>query len=162
MRLLDGCCGGGGAGIGYHQAGFDVTGLDLEPQPDYPLPFIQGDILTADLTGYGVVHVSPPCQRYSIATPHWAREQWPDLIAPIRERLRDVLRAGTIQAYIIENVLGAPLRLPVQLCGSAFGLGVQRHRLFEASVPMAGTGCGHSGQVIEVAGGHPAESVHDA
>jgi DNA (cytosine-5)-methyltransferase 1 len=158
-RLLDGCCCGGGAGVGYARAGFDVTGMDREAQPDYPLPFVLGDILTAELDGFEWVHISPPCQRYSPATPSWARERWPDLVDPIRERMRAAVRAGVIKGYVIENVPGAPLRRPVTVCGSAFGLGVQRHRLFEASVPLAGTGCAHGGPIIEVYGGQPPEGV---
>jgi DNA (cytosine-5)-methyltransferase 1 len=38
---------------------------------------------------------------------------------------------------VIENVPGAPLRDPVVLCGSMFGLAVRRHRLFESSLFLA-------------------------
>jgi DNA (cytosine-5)-methyltransferase 1 len=158
-RLLDGCCGGGAASVGYARAGFDVTGADLVDQPDYPLPYIRADVLTVELAGFDVVHVGPPCQRFSSITPEWARARWPDLVTPLRERLRDAVRTGVIKAYVIENVPGAPLRRPVTVCGSAFGLGVQRHRLFEASVPLAGTGCAHGGPIIEVYGGQPPEGV---
>ena len=46
-RLLDLFCGAGGAGMGYHRAGFDVTGVDLaDHSVDYPFDFIQADALT--------------------------------------------------------------------------------------------------------------------
>ncbi len=143
-RLLDLCCGAGGASAGYHAAGFDVTGVDIVVQPDYPFAFIQADALTVDLAGFDVVAASPPCQRWCAATPAGRRAEHPDLIAPIRARLREAVAApGGPSIYVIENVPGAPLANPVTVCGDALRLGVRRHRLFESNVPLAGTACWH-------------------
>jgi DNA (cytosine-5)-methyltransferase 1 len=72
------------------------------------------------------------------------------LIEATRERLRE---SGL--PYVIENVVGAPLLAPIRLCGSSFGLGVQRHRLFESNVPMLAPSCQHKGRSIGVYGDHP-------
>jgi len=48
----------------------------------------------------------------------------------------DATRGALVAAgrpYVIENVVGAPLREPFTLCGAMFGLRVYRHRLFEAN-----------------------------
>jgi SAM-dependent methyltransferase len=143
-RLLDLCCGAGGASAGYHAAGFDVTGVDIAPQPDYPFPFLRADALSVPLDGYDVVAASPPCQRWCAATPADRRHEHPDLIGPLRQRLRDaVTRPGGPSVYVIENVPGAPLIDPVTVCGDALRLGVRRHRLFESNAPLAGTPCWH-------------------
>ena len=142
-RLLDLFCGAGGASAGYHAAGFDVVGVDIRPQPDYPYPFVQGDALTVDLSGYDVIAASPPCQRYSAATPADRRGDHPDLIEPVRRRLVEAVTGGRILAYVIENVPGAPLHDPILVCGDTLRLGVRRHRLFESNVLLTGTGCYH-------------------
>lgn len=144
LRLLDLCCKAGGASVGYHAAGFDVVGVDIEPQPDYPFEFVRADALTVDLAGFDVIHASPPCQAHSKATPRHRRAAHPDLIAPIRERLEAaVAEPGGPFAYVIENVPGAPLHDPITICGDTLRLGVRRHRLFESNLPLVGTECRH-------------------
>ena len=127
-RLLDLFCGAGGAGMGYSRAGFEVVGVDIEPQKHYPFEFHQADAMTFPLEGFDVIHASPPCQAYSEATPMKYRQNHPDMIAPISERLR--LNG---KPYIIENVECARGLLinPIKLCGSMFGLPFWRHRYFE-------------------------------
>lgn len=134
IRLLDLFCGAGGGSMGYAQAGLVVTGVDREPQPRYPFKFIQADAMEVlqdplGLRRYDVIHASPPCQRYTKnARQKGTAHMHPDLVPPVREKLE---RVGL--PYVIENVLGAPLRDPIMLCGTMFGLGVFRHRLFEIS-----------------------------
>lgn len=132
-RLLDLFCCAGGAGVGYSRAGFEVVGVDIKPQPNYPLPFIQADALKLDpkfIALFDAVHASPPCQSYSdLAKRNGNGHMWPRLIEPVREMF---LRSGL--PYVIENVDGAPLIDAVVLCGTMFSkLRVLRHRLFEAN-----------------------------
>jgi DNA (cytosine-5)-methyltransferase 1 len=153
--VLDLFCGAGGAAMGYHRAGFDVTGVDISPQPRYPFEFRQGDALDVFhsypvwVENFDAIHASPPCQDYSRAMRHLAGD-YPRLIGQVRDLL-----SATGLPWVIENVLGAPL--PVQdtldgshgaeLCGTMFGLPVWRHRLFETSFPVAlPRGCDHSAQ----------------
>jgi DNA (cytosine-5)-methyltransferase 1 len=149
MRLLDLFCGAGGCAVGYHRAGFDVVGVDIAPQPNYPFEFIQGDALEyarAHGHEFDAVHASPPCQRYSTGT---FRREWkdrhPDLIAPVRGLLQDLGRP-----WVIENVGAAPLSPGAAvLCGLMFGLKVFRHRSFESSfLLMAPPHPSHKGKVI--------------
>lgn len=133
MRLLDLFCCQGGASAGYAAAGFDVTGVDLHPQPRYPYRLIQDDAIDyAKRHGhtYDVIHASPPCQAYSNAQRIRDRVH-PDLIGPTR----DVLEMLGVP-YIIENVPGAPLKNPVELCGAMFGLRTYRHRIFESTIDI--------------------------
>lgn len=136
MRLLDLFCCAGGAGKGYADAGFEVVGVDVRPQPRYPFAFLQHDALVLDMRfvrSFDAIHASPPCQRFSdLAKRNGNADAWPDLVEPIRE----LLTASGLP-YIIENVEGAPLIDPVMLCGTMFpGLRVIRHRLFESNIPL--------------------------
>jgi hypothetical protein len=143
-RLLDLFCGAGGAALGYYRAGFDVFGVDHEPQPRYPFAFVQVDALRFDPRGFDVVHASPPCQAWSAITPD--RSLHAQMVEPVRQRLLDL---GV--PYVIENVVGAPLIDPVRVCGSSLDLAdaggvLRRHRLFESNVPLIGTPCEHDGR----------------
>jgi DNA (cytosine-5)-methyltransferase 1 len=148
-RLLDLYCKAAGASMGYYRAGFDVVGVDIEPQPRYPFPFILGDAIDAmtrmlagerflatDGNWYGLddfdaFAASPPCQAYSkskaLATPG----KYEKLIEPTRDAL-----IATGRPFVIENVPGAPLKNPTLLCGMMFGLPLYRHRLFEHNFPV--------------------------
>jgi DNA (cytosine-5)-methyltransferase 1 len=133
-KLLDLFCGAGGAGMGYHRAGFDVIGVDINPQPNYPFEFHQGDaihFLAEHWPEFDAVHASPPCQRFSAmsACRPGLSQDYPDLIAPVRGLL-DL----TEKPYILENVVGSPLRTDLTLCGQMFGLELYRHRIFEVGV----------------------------
>lgn len=135
-QLLDLFCGAGGAAMGYHRAGFEVVGVDINPQPHYPFEFHQADALEFPLEGFDVIHASPPCQRWSSATRLCGRpETHPDHLTPIRERLQE---AGI--PFVIENVYGAPLQTPLMLCGLMFGLKMFRHRYFECSPLLLAVG----------------------
>lgn len=160
-RLLDLFCGAGGAAMGYYRAGFDVVGVDINPQPHYPFEFHQADALEFPLAGFDVFHASPPCQRYSWCTPKGVKEFHPDLIAPTRERI-----AAAGKPYVIENVKGArrQLRQPVMLCGTMFGLPLQRHRYFElGNVPelfFLIPDCAHESEPVIITGTHRRAGVH--
>ncbi len=145
MKLLDLFCCGGGAGMGYHRAGFTVTGVDIKHQPRYPFDFVQGDAL-AYLEAHGhefdAIHASPPCQGYSHLTPEASKGNHEKLIPAVRELCRKIGKP-----YCIENVAGArkELEAPTMLCGSMFGLRTQRHRFFETNFPLEAPGkCDHS------------------
>lgn len=139
--------------MGYQQAGFEVVGVDLEPQRRYPFTFHQGDALkyvAKHWRDFDAIHASPPCQAYSV-TRHGHTVEHPALVPETREALQ-----ATGLPWVIENVPGAPLRDPLTLCGTEFGLtaydpasdlqvALRRHRLFESTVFLWGAGgCLHN------------------
>lgn len=128
-RILDLFSCAGGAGMGYHRAGFEVVGVDIRPQPNYPFEFHQADAMTYPLDGFDAIHASPPCQAYANVT-RWRGDQstHPDLLQPTVDRLR---ASGV--PWVVENVPGAPMDPDLVLCGSMFGLRVRRHRWFLTS-----------------------------
>lgn len=135
-RLLDLFCCAGGAAMGYHRAGFEVVGVDIAPQPNYPFEFVQADALhylAQHWQEFDAVHASPPCQRYSAmaACRPGLAETYPDLVPPTRALLE-----LTGLPYVIENVPRAPLRPDLMLCGQMVGLPLYRHRIFESNVHL--------------------------
>jgi DNA (cytosine-5)-methyltransferase 1 len=163
--------------MGYHRAGFEVTGVDIKNQKRFPFEFIQADALEvlkdkAFLNSFDVIHASPPCQTHS-STKHLRNAQGKtttkiDLIPQTRAAL---IESG--KPYVIENVPGAPLINPIQMCGSAFGLAVRRHRLFESNFELIGSICDHKKQGKPVGiygsmrdeipnGGHTAKTIQQA
>ncbi len=176
-KLLDLFCGVGGALVGYYQAGFEVFGVDLKHGKRYPYTYLRADVLDVlrdeeYLQQFDVIHASPPCQTHSI-TKHLRNAQGKstskvDLIPETRAAL-----IATGKPYIIENVMGSPLIDPIMLCGSAFGLKVRRHRIFESNLKLQGTICNHKEQGRPVGiygslrdeipkGGKTAESIDEA
>lgn len=150
-RLLDLFSGAGGAAMGYHRAGFEVVGVDIELQPNYPFEFARADALAVLdgsfldarvwLDDFDAIHASPPCQHYANVT-LWRgnQDEHPDLIGPTRELLEQ-----TGLPYVLENVRTSALRGDFMLCGTAFGLPFRRHRHFETnwSGLVMSHGCQH-------------------
>jgi DNA (cytosine-5)-methyltransferase 1 len=137
LRVLDACCGVGGATRGYQLRGLHVVGVDIAPQPDYcGDEFVRGDaveFIRDHGCEFDFIHVSPPCQGYTALTlgingaMGWdAALGYPKLIPDVRKVL-----VSTGKPYVIENVVGSPLRVDTLLCGVNFGLRVLRHRYFE-------------------------------
>ena len=144
-RLLDLFCGAGLAADGYVAAGWELIGVDLAPQPEYPYEFHQADAMTFPLDGFDAIQASPPCQTHTRAkhlrTAQGGESRFDDLLTPTLARLREL-----DIPWVVENVPGAPgMDGAVTLCGSMFGLKVQRHRLFLTNWPLATPGpCDHS------------------
>lgn len=145
MKILDLFCGGGGCSVGYSRAGFEVEGVDINPnhKRNYPFKFYAADaieFLYDNWDNYDIIHASPPCQGYSKHVtsadskhvPTRGKNE-PRLIEPLREAF-NILEVP----YVIENVIGARdfLINPIELCGTMFGLPIRRHRLFESSFKL--------------------------
>lgn len=152
-RLLDLFCGAGGATMGYHRAGFEVTGVDEKPQPRYPFEFVQADAMTYPLDGFDVIHASPPCRDHTCLANVVGTDGSAWMLAATRERL-----TAWGGLWVIENVSGAPMASHIILCGTMFGLGTEdlelrRHRLFETSGLFCLTPpCQHCRRALTVAG----------
>jgi DNA (cytosine-5)-methyltransferase 1 len=164
-KLLDLFCGAGGAAMGYHRAGFDVVGVDVEPQPRYPFTFHQCDALAVlsmitdkafrfpEWECFDAIHASPPCQDHTRGGSHPVHGTgW--MLAATRAQLE-----AQPAPWVIENVPGAPMRADLKLCGCMFGLRLpgmrlERERWFETSWGAfeMRPGCHHTGPAISVTG----------
>lgn len=153
MRLLDlfSCAGVGS--FGYADVGFDVVGVDIKPQPNHPFEFHQGDaiewLMSDEPEAFDAIHASPPCQAFTRAQ-HLRDAQGGtassgDLLTPTLEILRE---RWSHKIFVVENVPGAKSLMPGAAveCGSAYSLGVRRHRLFLSNVPLVSSGCRHKWQ----------------
>jgi DNA (cytosine-5)-methyltransferase 1 len=136
-RILDLFCGAGGCSVGYARAGFEVVGVDIVPQPNYPFELYEADALSTLrdahqdwLDDFDAIHASPPCQAYtqSALSQRNAGKVYPDLLAETRDLLEQ-----TGLPWVIENVPGAPMRPDFKLCGCQVGLELRRERWFETS-----------------------------
>lgn len=165
--MLDLFCGAGGAAMGYYRAGFDVVGVDINPQPHYPFEFHQGDAIEyleahANIAmSHGgptvdAIHASPVCHDWTSLASVSGKNGTAALLTDTLELIQ-----YTGVPWVVENVVGAPLphqsdlfgRHGVILCGTMFGLKVQRHRLFESSFPIPTPDHGsHEGEFYSVAG----------
>lgn len=159
LRALDLYCGAGGVAEGLRRAGFEVTGVDVEPQRHFPFEFVQRSALRLTpkyLRGFDLVWASPPCQAHS-ALRHMQGAGYASKHKNLIPATRRLLRAAGVP-YIIENVEGAPLLDPLMLCGSMFGMRfrghyLRRHRLFETSMPLrVRLECDHRGKAVGVYG----------
>jgi DNA (cytosine-5)-methyltransferase 1 len=153
-RILDLFCGAGGAAMGYHRAGFDVIGVDIVLQLNYPFQFMRADVLLDwhdilwEAGRVDTIHASPPCQAHSSMQHMWNAGEHPDLVASTRDLL-----IATGLPYVIENVVGAPLIDPVKICGASMGLragryDIARHRLFETNFPVMVPPCAHGSRPV--------------
>jgi DNA (cytosine-5)-methyltransferase 1 len=151
--------------MGYSRAGFEVVGVDIAPQPNFPFEFVQDDALEyaeRHLSEFNAVHASPPCQEYSKSLRSLRRNSsihYDKLLEATREIL------ALHPCRVIENVPGATIPDSpalwgdpgVMLCGTMFDLGVEtpngwrevrRHRLFESSLSIFAPQCRHRFPVI--------------
>lgn len=132
-----------------------LAGVDVLPQPDYPYPFAQADALdllaagpTGPLQAARVLHTSFPCQFATTAghlrTAQGGVSKWPDLLTPGLALLREkwshlpwVCENVDDNRKVIRGIMAPrPGEHLIMLCGSMFGLHVQRHRLFLANFPL--------------------------
>lgn len=148
-KILDLFCGAGGASMGYHRAGFEVVGIDINPQPHYPFDFIQRDALEIiDLVKHGedwlkgidAIHASPPCQLFTVYRN--LKKNQNDNHVNLIPQTRRALHATRLP-YVIENTPKAPLIDPLTLCGTSFNLEVRRHRIFESDFYIEPMPCAH-------------------
>jgi site-specific DNA-cytosine methylase len=135
LWALDAFCNIGGAGMGLHLAGYNVVGVDILPQPNYPFEFHQADAIdyiTTNGADYDLISAGPPCQydcMLTAGTNQARRDQYPDLLEPTRAAIQSTGRPSLIEQP--PGRASKRMRVDVTLCGEMFGLRVIRHRNFE-------------------------------
>jgi DNA (cytosine-5)-methyltransferase 1 len=179
-KLLDLFCGAGGCSVGYHRAGFDVVGVDIRPQPNYPFEFVKagaleflkclreadeiGDALGAlnatgglCLSDFAIVHASPPCQAFTQMSARYRgqggkADSHPDFLTPTLAAM-----SRLELPWVVENVPGARrlMRPTVILHGGMFGLGVHRPRLFQSNVLLLASEAPRTKEPVGVYGTRP-------
>ena len=157
-RILDLFCWQGGAGMGYHRAGFEVIGVDIRHTKRYPFELHQADALeylTASWQQFDAVHASPPCRDKTKIGKRWGDAGTGWLLGATRKLLADLPIP-----WVIENVPGADMRADLVICGCMVGLPrLRRERWFETSwhAYELRPPCHHPEPVISVHG-HPGGS----
>jgi DNA (cytosine-5)-methyltransferase 1 len=148
LTVLDLFCGQGALSLGYFRAGFRrVIGIDTSESAlkRYPDSFERHQMDWQEgLKKFGndadLIIASPPCQHASQAVVKANKHKHPNLVPGVQYALR---RTG--KPYVIENVPGAKLRDPVELCGCMFDMHIEyqgtdfalyRRRLFESNMPI--------------------------
>jgi DNA (cytosine-5)-methyltransferase 1 len=157
-RLLDLFCGAGGAAVGYHRAGFEIVGVDLEPQPHYPFEFHELDAMDV-LYGlsksaewkrpawmlFDAIHASPPCHDHANISGRNRKAAGPKGTGWMLSATIDLLGRLSLP-WVVENVQTARMAPHVyraRLCGSSFGLDVRRHRWFASNQALMVPPCAH-------------------
>lgn len=156
-RLLDLYSCQGGAGFGYFLAGWEVVGVDLEPQPRYPFEFHQADaleFLAEHVHEFDAIHASPPCHDHSSLRTRTGKDHGTGWL--LDATLAALAEFG--KPYVVENVENADMPTNVLLCGSMFGLGavdgdgkyrvLRRHRRFLTTSYVLTPPDGCSGKLI--------------
>jgi hypothetical protein len=142
FKILDICCGEGGAAMGYLLAAsvflpgshIEIVGVDKRPMKRYPFNFIQCDALSLDydfLLGFDFIHASPPCKPYT----QLYRFSKVDTDKTLLPRILTTLEAAG-KPYVVENVPQAPIRADIQLDGTMFDLPIKRRRIFQTNIPV--------------------------
>lgn len=149
-RLLDLFCGAGGAAVGYDRAGFEVVGVDIVPQPNYPFEFWQDDAIAllaspySPIGDFDAVHASPPCRDHtSLSKFRGIDGTGVQLAATL------VLLQQLSIPWVVENVVGPNVTMGgywFMLCGSSFGMRIRRHRRFGSNLLMLAPSCQHREQ----------------
>lgn len=140
--------------MGYHLAGFDVIGVDLKPQKQYPFPICRRESLSVLrdkqlLAEVDAIHASPPCLSET-SLRFLTRRHYDDLLTPTLELLKTIDKP-----WVVENV-AATTKMPgsIILCGTHFGLGasgrvLRRHRRFSSNADLPSPGpCSCAGKRV--------------